>query len=391
MDFRLPAEDDPRRLAVRHWLKEHPRPQPRDLAEAGYAAPSWPRPWGLGADPEHQLIINDELDRAGVDPHGHNPIGIGWAGPTILHGGTAAQKERFLDPLLRGEEIWCQLFSEPDAGSDLVGLQTRAIRDGDNYIITGQKVWTSMATTSDYGILLARTDPTAPRHQGISYLLCPMRQPGITVRPIREMTGRAHFNEVFFDHAVVPRTNLLGEENAGWSLAKFTLGNERVALSAGGVLWGMGPTTKEVLEALPNRERWRMRATELHIDSEVLRLLGLRILSRADFGPATGTGGSGEETARRPPRSTSDGSPRRRRRCLELAEWRRAHLGISVLRGAHDRRRDFAGVGEHHRRNDPRVASRSIELSIGREKISNGPAHLFDHRSGAWTQRQRIL
>jgi alkylation response protein AidB-like acyl-CoA dehydrogenase len=225
------------------------------------------------------MIISDEFERAGIDPHGHNPIGIGWAGPTILHAGTAEQKKRFLDPLLRGDEIWCQLFSEPSAGSDLASLGTKAVRDGEQYIVTGQKVWTSMADRADYGILLARTDADAPKHQGISYFLCPMRQPGITVRPIREMTGRAHFNEVFFDQAVVPRANLLGEENGGWALAKFTLGNERVALSSGGVLWGMGPTTEQVLAKLPAGERWRSRASELYIQSELLRLLGLRILS----------------------------------------------------------------------------------------------------------------
>jgi alkylation response protein AidB-like acyl-CoA dehydrogenase len=279
VDFRLPVMDDPRRVEVRRWLGSHDRPSPKELAEAGFVVPGWPPPWGIDADPEHQFIVNDELERAGIDPHSHNAIGIGWAGPTILHAGTDEQKERFLWPLLRGEEIWCQLFSEPDAGSDLAGLSTRAVRDGDHYVVTGQKVWTTMADVADYGILLARTDPTAPRHRGISYLLCPMRQPGITVRPIREMTGRTHFNEVFFDEAVVPSANLLGVEHGGWSLAKFTLGNERIALSSGGVLWGMGPTTKDILGRMAGQERWRTQASALYIDAEVQRLLGLRILS----------------------------------------------------------------------------------------------------------------
>lgn len=288
VDFRLPAEDDSRRIEVRDWVAKHREATPVDLAAAGYVAPGWPRPWGLEADPEHQFIINDELARAGIDAQGHNPIGIGWAGPTILLAGSNEQKERFLSPLIRGEETWCQLFSEPGAGSDLAGLTTRALLDGDNYVVTGQKIWTSMANVADYGILLARTNSSAPKHRGISYLLCPMRQPGITVRPIKEMTGRAHFNEVFFDEATVPRANLLGVENGGWSLAKFTLGNERIALSQGGVLWGMGPTTAEVLDQLPHDEKWRDRATHLYIQSELLRLMGLRILSAQMAGRALG-------------------------------------------------------------------------------------------------------
>ena len=160
--------------------------------------------------------------------------------------------------------------------------------DGDSYVVTGQKIWTSMAPSADYGILLARTDTSVAKHQGISYLLCPMRQPGITVRPIKEMTGRAHFSEVFFDEASVPRANLLGDENGGWPLAKFTLGNERIALSAGGVLWGMGPTTTEVLDLLPRTEKWRDRATSLYIQSELLRLMGLRILTAQMAGQAPG-------------------------------------------------------------------------------------------------------
>ena len=281
MDFNLPGADDPRRRQVQDWLSSHASPAPADLAAAGYVAPGWPRPWGLEADPEHQLIINQELEAAGIDPQGHNPIGIGWAGPTILAAGTASQRERFLWPLLRGVEFWSQLFSEPGAGSDLASLQTKAVRDGDTYVVNGQKVWNTWAERADYGILLARTDPDAPRHRGISYFLCPMRQLGIEVRPVREMTGRAHFTEVFFTDARIPVENLLGTENDGWRLAKLTLGNERVSLSTGGVLWGMGPTTAEVLGRPGNAAGpiARDEAVKLHIKAEVLRLLGYRILS----------------------------------------------------------------------------------------------------------------
>src|SRR5690606_2144754 len=157
VDFELPPDDDPRRREVRAWLAEHPRPTGRQLAEAGLVAPHWPAPWGRDADPVHQLIIDDELRRAGVR-RPNNMIGIGWAGPTILLAGTDEQKERYLFPLLAGEEIWCQLFSEPGAGSDLASLTTRAVRDGDEWVVTGQKIWTSLAQSSQFGILIARTD-----------------------------------------------------------------------------------------------------------------------------------------------------------------------------------------------------------------------------------------
>ena len=158
MDFELPEDDDPRRLAVRAWLAANPTPTGRQLAEAGYVAPHWPQPWGLDADPIHQILIDEELAAAGIR-RPSNTIGIGWAGPTLVHGGTEAQKERYLFPLLAAEEIWCQLFSEPGAGSDLASLSTRAVLDGDEWVVTGQKIWTSLAQHSSYGILIARTDP----------------------------------------------------------------------------------------------------------------------------------------------------------------------------------------------------------------------------------------
>ena len=290
MDFILPGPDDPRRESVRGWLAAHPSPAPADLAHAGLVAPAWPSPWGLAADPVHQLILTQEMDAAGIDPHGHNPIGIGWAGPTILTAGDDWQKERFLWPILRGEEFWCQLFSEPDAGSDLAALSTRAERDGDDWVVEGQKVWTTWAGKSDFGILLARTDRDAPRHRGISYFLCPMRQHGVEVRPIREMTGRTHFNEVFLNGARIPAAHLVGGENQGWRLAKVTLGNERVSLSTGGVLWGMGPATATVLRDLRGRldPVGRDRAASIHIESEILRLLGYRVLSNLISGDAPG-------------------------------------------------------------------------------------------------------
>ncbi|MGH2395072.1 MAG: acyl-CoA dehydrogenase family protein, partial [Candidatus Limnocylindria bacterium] len=246
MDFELPADGDPRRVEVRAWLAEHPSPSGRELADAGLVAAHWPKPYGLDADPVHQLIIDDELRRAGV-ARPANPVGIGWAGPTLLHAGTEAQKERFLPALLSGEAIWCQLFSEPGAGSDLASLTTRALRDGDEWVVTGQKIWTSLAHEARFGILIARTDPEAPKHRGISYFVCPMDVPGVTVRPIIEMTGAHMFNEVFLDEVRLPSDNLVGEEGQGWELAKVTLANERVSLSTGGGLWGRGPAVEDLL------------------------------------------------------------------------------------------------------------------------------------------------
>jgi alkylation response protein AidB-like acyl-CoA dehydrogenase len=253
------------------------------LAEAGYVAPHWPEPWGLGADPIHQLVIDDELRRAKVRRPA-NPIGIGWAGPTILYAGTDEQQRRFLPPLLSGEEFWCQLFSEPESGSDLANLGTRAVRDGDEYVVNGQKIWTSGAQYAKFGILIARTDPDVPKHKGISYFICPMDLPGIEIRPITEMTGGHTFNEVFFTDVRLPGALLVGDLHDGWRLAKVTLGNERVSLSTGGVLWGNGPTALETLDAIRARgpltdPLLRQRAAAVHTEHTILDLIRLRTLT----------------------------------------------------------------------------------------------------------------
>jgi alkylation response protein AidB-like acyl-CoA dehydrogenase len=283
VDFELPADDDPRRSEVRAWLAEHPLPSGRELAEAGLVAPHWPKPYGLDADPVHQLVIDEELRRARVSRPA-NPVGIGWAGPTLLHAGTRAQQERYLPPLLSGDEIWCQLFSEPGAGSDLASLTTRAVRDGDVWVVTGQKVWTSLAHEARFGILIARTDTEAPKHRGISYFVCPMDAPGVTVRPIVEMTGVHMFNEVFLDGVRLSADSLVGEVNRGWELAKVTLANERVSLSTGGGLWGRGPAAEDLLAIVRSRGPvsdpvLRDRIVRLHIEGELLRLIRLRTVS----------------------------------------------------------------------------------------------------------------
>ena len=170
MDFDLPPDDDPHRLEVRAWLGANPTPTPDELLDAGYTVPHWPAPWGIEADPMHQIVIDEELRRAGVR-RPDNPIGIGWAAPTIQLAGTEAQKQRYLRPIFTGEEFWCQMFSEPDAGSDLASLGTRAVRDGDEYVVNGSKTWTSGAHMAKFGILIARTDPDLPKHKGISYFI----------------------------------------------------------------------------------------------------------------------------------------------------------------------------------------------------------------------------
>lgn len=238
-----------------------------------------------------QLVIDDELDAAGVH-RPTNPIGIGWAGPTLLAAGTEEQKRRYLPPLVSGEELWCQLFSEPEAGSDLASLRTTAVRDGDDYVVTGQKIWTSLGHVARFGILIARTDPDAPKQRGISYFVCPMDAPGIEVRPITEMTGIHLFNEVFFGEVRIPAANLVGEEHRGWDLAKVTLANERVSLSTGGVLWGRGPSASDLVD-LARRHGvddpvLRQRLAAMHIEGELLRLLRLRTVSAAVRGEQPG-------------------------------------------------------------------------------------------------------
>jgi alkylation response protein AidB-like acyl-CoA dehydrogenase len=204
------------------------------LAEAGLLAPHWPTPYGRGAGPAEQLLIDQELASAGVT---RPDLVIGWwAAPTILEHGTPAQIEQFVPGTLRGEIFWCQLFSEPGAGSDLASLRTKAVKVDGGWELTGQKVWTSSAHKAQWGVCLARTDPDAPKHKGISYFLIDMTTPGIVIRPLREITGDALFNEVFLDSVFVPDELVVGTVNDGWRLARTTLANERIAMAAGTAL-----------------------------------------------------------------------------------------------------------------------------------------------------------
>jgi len=200
------------------------------LNEHGWGAPAWPKEYGGGGlSTKEQFILSEEFAwQRAPRPGG---IGHGWAGPTIMVYGTPEQKQEYLPKILSGEHFWCQLFSEPGAGSDLASLQTRAVRDGDDYVVNGQKIWTSGAHYSDMGILIARTNPDAPKHRGISYFLVDMKTPGITIRPLVNMLSSHEFNEVYFEDVRIPRTQLLGEENRGWYLATTTLDFERSGIA----------------------------------------------------------------------------------------------------------------------------------------------------------------
>jgi alkylation response protein AidB-like acyl-CoA dehydrogenase len=214
--------DDPASIAeAKRWQAT--------LADAGWAAIHWPSTYGgRDATPLESTVLFEEVGRYDV-PDTLFSIGIAMIGPTIIAHGTDAQKERYLQPMRRGEEIWCQLWSEPGAGSDLAALATRAERDGDEYVLNGQKVWTSGAHYCDFGLGIFRTDVASPKHKGISCFVVDLRTPGITIRPLRQITGEAHFNEVFFDDVRVPEANLVGAEHDGWRVARTTLMNERYA------------------------------------------------------------------------------------------------------------------------------------------------------------------
>ncbi|MEA3018636.1 MAG: hypothetical protein QOI47_160, partial [Actinomycetota bacterium] len=203
------------------------------LADAGLAGLTWPKPWGQGLTPEHQRVFNEEA--SGYDlPTMVYTIGFGMVIPTMIEFGTDAQRERYVAKALRGEEIWSQLFSEPGAGSDVASLQMRAERDGDEWILNGQKVWTTGAQLSDFGAAIARTNPDNPKHRGITMFIIDFRSPGVEIRPLRQMNGAAGFNEVFFTDVRVPDANRIGDVDDGWRCAIAMLMNERVAIGAGG-------------------------------------------------------------------------------------------------------------------------------------------------------------
>ena len=256
------------------------------MAEAGLVAPHYPPPYGRGAGPVEQLVIEDELGAAGVRAP---ELAIGaWALPTILEHGDEALRERFVLPTLRGELTWCQLFSEPGAGSDLASLRTRADKVQGGWSLTGQKVWTSLAREADWAICLARTDPDATPHRGITYFLLDMSTPGIDIRPLREITGEAVFNEVFLDGVVVPDDCVVGEVNGGWTLARTTLANERVAMGGR----SLGTSVERALNVVAGRKEpdaaTRVRLGAAVAEATTVKVLGLRSTLRAVAGVGPG-------------------------------------------------------------------------------------------------------
>jgi alkylation response protein AidB-like acyl-CoA dehydrogenase len=256
----------------------------RALADSGLLTPHWPEPYGLGAGALQQIVIDDELRKAGVD---RPDLIIGaWAAPTILEHGTDEQRDRFVNATLRDEITWCQLFSEPGAGSDLASLRTKAERVYGGWRLTGQKVWTSLAKEADWGICLARTNPDAKPHRGITYFLVDMTSDGIDIRPLREMTGDALFNEVFLDDVFVPDDCVVGEVDDGWKLARTTLANERVAMSGS----SLGVSLERALAALSDEagEGVRLRVGAAVAEATTLKTLGLRSTMRSLAGQGPG-------------------------------------------------------------------------------------------------------
>jgi alkylation response protein AidB-like acyl-CoA dehydrogenase len=243
MDLKFSAEEEAYRLKLRSWLEDNMPTEPapheqdknfayrrdwqRQLYDGGWVGIQWPKEYGgQGATLIQQAIYAQETARARA-PQPANGLGISIVGPTLSHHGTEEQKKRFIPKILNADEIWCQGFSEPNSGSDLASLQTKAVLDGDEFVVNGQKIWTSLGQYADWCILLVRTDPDAPKHRGITFLLVDMHTPGIAVRPLQQITGHAEFNETFFDNVRVPRENVVGEINEGWRIAMTTLTYER--------------------------------------------------------------------------------------------------------------------------------------------------------------------
>ena len=269
------------------------------LHEGGWVGLWWPEEYGgRGASLLEQAIFNEEMSRLGVS-QGVNLSGISLLGPTLMHWGTEAQKQRFLPKILPAEHIWCQGYSEPGSGSDLASIQTRAVEDGDQFVVNGQKVWTSWAQYSDWCFVLVRTDPDAPKHKGISYILVDMHSPGVTVRPLVQINGDAEFNEVFFEDVRVPKENLVGDLNEGWMVAITTLMFERVSSSSFYRFEKLLPQLHEVARRIElngrpaiEDEAVRQQLAQFSIEAEAVKYNELRRLTRQLHGQPPGPEGS---------------------------------------------------------------------------------------------------
>ncbi|MCB8957743.1 MAG: acyl-CoA dehydrogenase family protein [Nocardioides sp.] len=313
MDFDDTPEEAAWRARVRAFLEEHRddlgrRSGPRTsddrvarerqalLYDGGLVGVTWPvEAGGQGGTPMQQAIVDQEMARADV-PGPINLIGIGMCGPTVIHHGSEDQRSRYLRRLLRADDLWCQLFSEPASGSDLAALRTRAVQAEDgSWRVTGQKVWTTLAHLADYGILLTRTDPDVAKHRGLTMFVVDMRAPGVTVRPLRQMSGGADFNEVFFDDVVIPDSERLGDVGDGWRVALTTLMSERLSLGGGGTEIGPGAAAvvRHVAARLPDlspdrQALARQRLGRAYVDSLAIRYTGYRQLSKISKGELPG-------------------------------------------------------------------------------------------------------
>jgi len=320
MDFRLTPAQESFRDEVRDWLKRNlpkewtsraisgpdiPRAEAYEflrqwqkrLYEAGFIGLTWPKEYGgRGLTFMEEMILHEEMALAKAPPL-LNILGIGMAGPTIIAYGTEEQKQRYLAKILSCDEIWCQGYSEPNAGSDLASLQTRAVRDGDHFVVNGQKVWTSLAQAADWMMLLARTDPGVPKHNGITYFLLDMHSPGVSVRPLRQLTGDAEFNEVFFENVSVPAENVLGGVNNGWQVGITTLMYERLALGFGlqvrlrialDALIGLARQSKKNGDSATRDPLVRQKLAQLWIDTEVFKYTGARAITKLLKGEVPG-------------------------------------------------------------------------------------------------------
>ncbi|HEY6417473.1 MAG TPA: acyl-CoA dehydrogenase [Candidatus Binataceae bacterium] len=318
MDFNFTPEDEAFRKEFRAWLDQNKPDQPlefdtffeedekewarrlgwyKKLHSGGWTGVEWPKEYGgRGAGVLQSIVYNQELSRARA-PIPYVGSGLGLIGPTLIHWGSEEQKKRYLPKILSGDEIWCQGYSEPNAGSDLASLQTRAVEDGDDFVVNGSKIWTSSAQYADWIFLLVRTDVNAPKHKGISYLLVDMKSPGIDVRPLVQMSGAKGFNQVFFEDVRVPKKNLLGDKNQGWQVAITTLMFERNGAGGG------GPGQSQELAKLAQkvnrngRPAWedasvRQKIAEFYSESQALKFTGYRQLTRRLKGLPPGPEGS---------------------------------------------------------------------------------------------------
>ena len=307
MDFSYTAEEEAFRDELKQWLGVHMKELPewyrrrdipgpevdseeyndfsiwwhRKLFDAGFVGITWPKEYGgRGGTIMEQVIFYEEIAKHRA-PGLANTHGIGWCGPAILAHGTEEQKKRYLPKILSAEEIWCTFYSEPEAGSDMANAQTRAVEDGDHWVVNGQKVWNSGAHLADWGVLLARTDPQARKHRGLSYLFLDMKTPGITIRPLRNITGTAEFNETFFDNVRIPVDQVIGEKNMGWYVAASALENER---SSAGAAIARENSVKDIIRLAKETGRnsdpvVRQKLAQLYVETSVLKYMALRGLT----------------------------------------------------------------------------------------------------------------